>query len=215
MPRKFDLSLLPPSPNLDFEQELWQSGIKYVAGIDEAGRGALAGPVAAGVVILPNEPDVGKDLHGVRDSKQLTAKAREQWYEVIFQTALSCQVGFASAEEIDEISIVPATRLAAIRAIAKVNPAPQHLLIDWISIPGAGLPETSLVKGDMRSLSIACASIMAKVKRDKYLRQMEDTYPGYEFISNKGYGTAKHRAAISELGVCTIHRQSFAPMRDN
>ena len=215
MPRKFDRSLLPQAPNLHFEQALWKTGIEHVAGIDEAGRGALAGPVYVGVVILPNRLDLTKVLHGVKDSKLLSPKARECWVEIISQVALSCHVGYASAEEIDGFGIVPSTRLAAMRAIAKLNPSPQHLLIDWISIPGAGLPETSLPKGDMRSLSIACASILAKLRRDKVLAELDETYPDYGFASNKGYGTASHRAAISELGPCAIHRRSFSPMRSN
>ena len=215
MPRKFDRSLLPPSPNLHFEQELWDSGIDIVAGIDEAGRGALAGPVAAGVVILSKKKDLSKTLHGVQDSKQLTAKARAEWLVVIEDNALSCQVGFASAAEVDEIGIMPATRLAATRALAKTTPAPQHLLIDWISIPEAKLPETSLAKGDARSLSIACASIAAKVRRDAYLIELDDVYPGYGFARHKGYGTAKHLAAINELGPCAVHRQSFSPFHDD
>ena len=215
MPIKFDRSLLPHAPNLHFEQALWKTGIEHVARIDEVGRGALAGPVYVGVVILPNRSDLTKVLHGVRDSKLLSAKARECWVEIISQVALSCQVGYSTSEEIDGLGIVPSTRLAAMRAIAQLNPPPQHLLIDWISIPGAGLPETSLPKGDMRSLSIACASILAKLRRDEQLQELDETYPGYGFSSNKGYGTASHRAAISELGPCAIHRRSFSPMRSN
>jgi ribonuclease HII len=211
MPKKFDQSLIPPAPNLHFEQALWESGIDYVAGIDEAGRGALAGPVAAGVVILPKQNKLLKTLHGVRDSKQLTAKARQHWLKVIEETALSCQIGFAWAAEVDELGIMPATRLAATRALTKVVPSPQHLLIDWISIPETELPETSLAKGDARSLSIACASIVAKVHRDGHLIELDETYPGYGFASHKGYGTKKHLAAINELGPCSIHRQSFSP----
>jgi len=215
MPRKFDPALLPPAPNLQFEQALWDSGIDYVAGIDEAGRGALAGPVAVGVVILPNQSDLDNTLRGVRDSKQLTALARQNWLEVIEKTALSCRLGFASPGEIDELGIMPATRLAAIRALEETTPAPQHLLIDWISIAEAGLPETSLAKGDARSLSIACASIVAKVRRDEHLHELDEQYPGYGFASHKGYGTKRHLAAIRKLGPCAIHRRSFSPFRED
>lgn len=213
MPRKFDRSLIPPSPDLRFEQDLWQSGVARLAGVDEAGRGALAGPVSAGAVILPNQPDLEKILHGVRDSKQMTPKARQHWAAVIREIALCCRVGFASPQEIDEIGIVPATRLAAMRALAKLKPAPQHLLIDALSLPGTGLPETSLIKGDARSLTIACASVLAKVERDALLIEMEDDFPGYRFDQNKGYGTLFHRQAIQALGPTPIHRYSYAPLR--
>ena len=214
MPRKkFDRSLLPEAPNLEFEQALWEAGVALVAGIDEAGRGALAGPVAAGVVILPNSKAIQKKLHGVNDSKQLSSKKREYWLEIIMQQAVSCQVGFGWPEEIDELGIVPATRLAALRALAKLDKAPGHLLIDAISIPDAEIEETSLIKGDCRSLSIACASIAAKVTRDSYMREAAEKYPEYGFEAHKGYGTVYHRRAIERLGPSEIHRMSFAPMR--
>ncbi|MGD8455955.1 MAG: ribonuclease HII [Anaerolineales bacterium] len=214
MARKFDRSLLPPFPDLQFEWELWEAGIVYVAGIDEAGRGALAGPVAAGVVILPKMIEIQDTLRGVRDSKQLTPKARDHWLGVIEGCAVSCQVGYASAEEIDALGIAPATRLAARRALEGTKPGPQHLLIDWISLPEVELPGTSLVKGDARSLSIACASIAAKVRRDEILIELDESYPGYGFTDNKGYGTAKHLDAIRELGACPVHRRSFSPLRE-
>jgi ribonuclease HII len=214
MAKRFDRSLLPPFPDLRFERELWEAGIEYVAGIDEAGRGALAGPVAAGVVILPQTIEIQDILQGVRDSKQLTPKARADWLNVIENAAISCQVGFASADEIDEVGIMPATRLAARRALDKTKPPPQHLLIDWISLPEVDLPETSLVKGDARSLTIACASIAAKVRRDEILIQLDETYSGYGFAGHKGYGTKKHLAAIRESGPCPVHRRSFSPFRE-
>lgn len=213
MPRKFDRSLIPPAPDLHFERELWRAGVAPLAGVDEAGRGALAGPVAAGAVVLPDQPGLGKLLHGVRDSKQMTAKARRHWAGVIREVSLSCHVGFASPQEIDELGIVPATRLAAMRALARLDPSPQHLLIDALSLPSAGLPETSLIKGDARSLSIACASVLAKVERDARLVEMESSYPGYRFGQNKGYGTQFHRQALQTLGPTPIHRYSYAPLR--
>lgn len=216
MPRKkFDLSTLPDSPDLSFETALWQAGVTYVAGIDEAGRGALAGPVSAGVVILPNDETLPEILSGVRDSKQMRAKQRQAWAEVIRRTAVSAQVGFTQPEEIDDLGIVPATRLAAMRALAKLTQPPGHLLIDHIAIPGAGLPETSLVKGDCRSLSIAAASVIAKVARDALMKDLDAQYPGYGFAQHKGYGTRQHLAAIETLGPSPVHRMSFAPIRQD
>jgi len=216
MPRKkFDLSLLPPAPDLSFESALWAEGIALIAGIDEAGRGALAGPVAAGAVILPQRDDLQQMLSGVQDSKQINAKARQAQAELIGAVAIGAAVGFTSAAEIDEIGIMPATRLAAQRALAQLPQQPQHLLIDYISIPGAGLPSTSLTKGDCRSLSIAAASILAKVARDALMVDLEEEYPGYGLAAHKGYGTASHRRAIEALGPSPVHRMSFAPMRED
>lgn len=214
MPRKkFDPSLLPPSPDLSFERELWDAGVRLVAGIDEAGRGALAGPVVAGVVVLPDQPDLIETLDGVHDSKQMTAKARQQWAEAIRETALFSAVGSSSSAEVDEIGIIPATRQAVMRALASLERQPEHLLIDHLSISEAGLPETVLTKGDCRSLSIAAASILAKVSRDAIMVESDREYPLYGFAGHKGYGTARHRAAIKEHGPCRIHRMSFAPLR--
>ncbi len=214
MPRKkFDLSTLPDSPDLSFETALWQTGVVNIGGVDEAGRGALAGPVSAGVVILPQDETLPEILSGVRDSKQMSAKQREQWAEQIRQTAVAAQVGFAEPAEIDELGIVPATRLAAMRAMAQISQTPGHLLIDHLAIPGAGLPQTSLVKGDCRSLSIAAASVLAKVARDALMVELDAQYPGFGFAGHKGYGTRKHLAAIEQLGPSPIHRMSFAPIR--
>jgi ribonuclease HII len=181
----------------------------YIAGIDEAGRGALAGPVAAAAVVLPHNPTLVDRLDGVRDSKQMRPEAREYWKEIIEREAVGWAVGYASAAEIDEMGIAPATRLAATRALAQLSPAPQHLLIDYIRLPESDLLQTSLPKGDARCLSIACASVLAKVGRDALLHQMEDKYPGYGFAGHKGYGTTAHRAAIQKLGPCAIHRRTF------
>ena len=213
MSRKFDLALLPPSPNLQFEMELWDAGVTSVAGIDEAGRGALAGPVAAAAVILPQDPTLVDRLEGVRDSKQMTARAREEWAPLIERMALTSAVEFVPASVIDEIGIAPATRLAARRALTRLVPQPQHLLIDYIRLEEVEMPQTSLVKGDARSLSIACASVLAKVARDSLLRQLDGQYPGYGFARHKGYATAAHRAAIHDHGPCPEHRLTFSPMR--
>jgi ribonuclease HII len=213
MPVKFDRNLLPSAPDLSFESRLWSSGFSHLAGIDEAGRGALAGPVAAGAVILPVEPGLIEILRGVRDSKEMTPAQREVWAGRLPGIAITCGVGFASAQEIDAIGILPATRLAVWRALELLKVPPQHLLVDYLEIPGCAIPQTALVKGDARSLSIAAASILAKTARDALLRQLDSQYPGYGFSTHKGYGTAAHLAAIQRLGPCPVHRKSFAPIR--
>jgi len=205
----FDLSLLPPEPDLTFELPLWQAGLSAVAGIDEAGRGALAGPVAAGAVILPPLKEVGQSLKGVRDSKQMTPGQRELAREQILEWAVAWGVGFAWAEEIDELGIVPATRLAACRAVEKLSVQPGHLLLDYLLLPELAYPQTALIKGDCRSLSIAAASILAKTARDAWMCEAEQIFPGYGFASHKGYGTRAHRQALLRLGPCPTHRKSF------
>lgn len=214
MSSRFDTSLLPPDPDLSFESALWTCGIRSIAGIDEAGRGPLAGPVSAAAVILPPDACIGSKLKGVRDSKQMTREEREYWETVLRNLALSYGVGFASAEEIDQIGIVPATRLAALRALDSLNAAPEHILLDFIHLPECSVPQTSLIKGDCRSLSIASASVLAKTARDAYLREMDQVYPGYGFADHKGYGTPAHLSALKELGPCPIHRRSFHPVCD-
>lgn len=212
--KKFDRSLIPPSPDLGFELALWQQDFKLVAGIDEAGRGALAGPVAVGAVILPADlPDLATQLPGVRDSKQLKPKDRELAAIVIKGVAISWAVGLAESAEIDQLGIARATRLAAARAIDQLSPLPQHLLIDYIRLPDIHLPQTCLIKGDQRSLSIACASILAKTIRDELMVRLNEQYPTYGFARHKGYGTADHLATIRACGACPIHRVSFAPFR--
>ena len=206
----FDLSLLPPEPDLSFERALWEAGLTAVAGIDEAGRGALAGPVAAAAVVLPPEVGMTECLKGVRDSKQMTPTQREAAREKILKYAVTWGVGFATSEEIDQMGILPATRLAACRALEALTPPPTHLLLDYIFLPEVALPQTALIKGDCRSLSIAAASILAKTSRDALLRGLELTYPGYGFASHKGYGTQAHREALQRLGVSPVHRLSFA-----
>ncbi len=211
MTRKFDLNQLPPSPDLSFELPLWRSGLTLVAGVDEAGRGALAGPVSAAAVILPPAPEAPACLSGVRDSKQMTPAQRAYCAGQIRQTAIAWSVGFASNREIDELGILPATRLAVQRALEGLPVPPQHLLVDYLELPGCSLPQTPLVKGDARSLSIASASVLAKTARDELLCGLEAEYPGYGFALHKGYGTAAHREAIARLGPCPIHRLTFSP----
>jgi len=210
----FDLSLLPPEPDLTFELPLWKAGITAVAGIDEAGRGALAGPVAAAAVILPVSIKIQEELRGVRDSKQLTAIQRQFARVKILCHAIAWGVGFATSQEIDQIGILPATRLAAGRALESLHIPPAHLLIDYLLLPDVSIPQTALVKGDCRSLSIAAASILAKTSRDAVLCEFELAYPGYGFAKHKGYGTLAHREAIRQQGACPVHRRSFELLGD-
>jgi len=216
MPRaKFDRSLLPERPDLSFEREIWRNGARLVAGVDEAGRGALAGPVSAGVVILPHDrPQLEERLAGVRDSKQMTPAAREGWAEIIKENALAWAVGFASSTEIDRLGIVPATRLAARRALDDLDCGIEHILIDYLILPDLNFPQTPLVKGDARSLSIAAASVLAKTARDAQMVEMDALYPGYFLASNKGYATSAHREAVTKLGPCAEHRCSFSPVAE-
>lgn len=199
-------------PNLSYEFSLWQQGVSLIAGLDEAGRGAWAGPVAAAAVILSPASDLVERLSGVRDSKQMTPRQRTFWAERIRAVVLAWGVGFASCTEIDEIGIVPATRLAMQRALEKLAIAPQHLLIDAISLPGVALPQTSLIKGDCKVLSISAASVLAKTERDRLMVDLDGEFPGYGFARHKGYGTAIHRAALENLGACAQHRKSFKPL---
>ena len=203
-----------PSPDLSFELSLWQRGLTAVAGLDEAGRGAWAGPVAAAAVVLPPEPGIAERLCGVRDSKQMTPLARRRWAGIVRENAVAWGVGFASNLEIDNLGILLATRLAMQRALEGCAAAgPAHLLIDALRLPGIPLPQTALIKGDARVLSIAAASVLAKTARDALLEELDSVYPGYGFARHKGYGTAAHQAALESLGPCLIHRFSFAPVR--
>ena len=183
-------------PGLTFEQELWQGGLCHIAGLDEAGRGALAGPVAVGAVILPNDPHLlsapktsqENGLRGVRDSKLLTPRQREALLAAIHKTALAVGVGMASHDEIDAYGIVPATRLAMQRAIGVLPLAPDALLIDALELPAVPLPQRVLFHADTLCLSVAAASIVAKVTRDRWMAELDTQYPGYGFAEHKGYG---------------------------
>jgi ribonuclease HII len=213
MTPKFDLSLLPVSPDLSFEIPLWEKGLHHIAGIDEAGRGALAGPVSAAAIILPPDPTLDRLLEGVRDSKQMTPVQRAFWEDRLKEVALAWGIGFASNCEIDDLGIVQATRLAVRRALEQLSLEPDHLLIDYLDLPGTPIPLTPLVKGDARSLTIASASILAKTGRDALLCEMDSRYPGYGFADHKGYGTPAHLSVLETLGPCPIHRRSFAPLK--
>ena len=198
------------SPDLSYEQQLWPFH-KYIAGLDEAGRGALAGPVCVGAVILPNDnPLLVQTLNGVRDSKQLTPRKRDQLAPRIKQIALTWGVGFASADESDALGIVPATRLAASRALEMLSIFPHFLLTDFrLELPELDVPQAALVKGDQRSLSIAAASILAKTSRDDLMCELDSQVLNYGFMRHKGYGTLFHRKAILKSGFSPVHRKTF------
>lgn len=198
------------NPDLTYEKNLW-SHYKHIAGMDEAGRGALAGPVCVGAVILPDDESLlASTLVGARDSKQMTPRQRERLAITIKEIALNWSVGFASAVEIDSQGIVRATRLAAIRALHQFSLSPQYLLTDFrLELPQLDISQTSLVKGDALCLSIACASILAKTERDAQMQKLDIKYPGYGLGKHKGYGTQAHRSALKRLGYSSIHRKSF------
>ena len=190
---------------LSFERELRSAGKEYIAGVDEVGRGPLAGPVVTAAVILPKD----FSLLGVDDSKKLSPKRREALFEQIKEAAVCWAIGRREPDRIDEINILEATKEAMLDAIKALPVRPDHVLIDAVRLPGLDLPQTSIIKGDARSVSIAAASILAKVTRDREMVEMAEKYPGYAFESNKGYGTAAHYEGLKTLGPCPIHRKTF------
>ena len=200
-------------PTIEAEQALWQQGFIRVAGLDEVGRGPWAGPVYAAAVVLPNCPDDLEILSGVRDSKRLSAKRRELLSEQIVGVALALGIGAADVDEVDALGIVPATRLAMRRALARLDAPPQALILDAIRLPHVPLPQCAFPRADASCLSVAAASIVAKVARDHWMIEIaEAEYPGYGFAQHKGYGTRQHQAALDHLGVCPLHRRSFRPI---
>ena len=188
------------------EEKLYQTGMKYICGIDEAGRGPLAGPVVVGAVILQQT----SFLEGINDSKKVSEKKRELLYEQITNEAISWSVGIVDQKEIDKINILNATKKALTMAVEGLKQRPDLILVDALEhINTLGIPYQSIVKGDASRYSIAAASIIAKVTRDRIMRQWDEIYPQYGFASHKGYGTAKHIQAIKEHGICDLHRESF------
>ena len=201
----------------EFERGLWRQNLLRVAGVDEAGRGPLAGPVVAAAAILPArwaESGLPAALAGLNDSKQLTEAQREKFFA--FLTAgVEIEFGIAmiSAAMIDEINILQATHRAMNDALAQLNPPPPHALVDGRPVKTLRVPQTAIVKGDARSYSIAAASVLAKVTRDRLMLEFHAQFPEYGFAEHKGYGTAKHLAAVAKFGPCPIHRKSFAPLK--
>ena len=187
----------------EYERRYAKAG--FICGIDEAGRGPLAGPVVAGAVILPKDCDIWY----LNDSKQLSEKKREELYDVIMEKAVAAAVGYASPERIDEINILQATYEAMREAVAGLSVKPDVLLNDAVTIPGIEIPQVPIIKGDAKSVSIAAASILAKVTRDRLMKEYDRVFPAYGFAQHKGYGSAAHIAALKRYGACPIHRRSF------
>ncbi|MGD0779831.1 MAG: ribonuclease HII [Dehalococcoidales bacterium] len=198
-------------PSFAEEKLLQEQGYRYVAGVDEVGRGALMGPVVAAAVILPGNIKA-KWKSKVRDSKQLKPETREYLYGYIIEASVSYGIGSRSNEIIDELGIAKATRLAMIAAIEKLKPQPQYLLIDYVKLTESVLPQKGIKHGDSLCFSIACASIIAKVTRDRLVTEMDKEYPGYGFAEHKGYGTEEHLKCLREKGPCPLHRRSFSPV---
>lgn len=209
-PRKRRRKRAGPTPNFKEEAALLAAGSSPIAGLDEVGRGPIAGPVVAGAVILPHPPR-RPWMRGIRDSKELTAPQREELAPIIEREALGAEVGSSTAEEIDRLGIVKATHRAMERALDSLDQEPQHLLLDAFPLPSVPLPQTPIVKGDAHCLSIAAASIIAKVVRDRMMDEADELYPGYGFSTNKGYATPDHLKAVEELGPSPIHRMTFSP----
>ena len=200
------------APTYAEEAALIESGYAIIAGVDEVGRGTLAGPVVAGAAILPLHPR-GDWLSGVRDSKMLTPLQREASVHAMEAASVTMRTGAATSREIDSIGIVEATRIAMARAIEALPIRPQFLLLDALLLPSVDVPQRAIIKGDAKCLSIAAASVVAKVSRDAMMRDADATYPGYGFSQHKGYATRQHLDALEQLGPCDIHRFTFAPVR--
>ncbi len=200
-------------PNFDHEDRLESQGYELIAGVDEVGRGALAGPVVAGAVILPcaNYPDW---LKLVRDSKEISSKKRESLFNLISQEAVAVATGIVPPQVIDSINILKATQLAMRQAIEKLPKPPHFVLIDRLTLPQCPIPQLGITRGDKLCLSIACASIIAKVTRDHIMEEFDRIYPGYGFARHKGYGTREHIFSLKQLGPSPIHRLSFVPIKN-
>lgn len=198
-----------PAALLALEQEFWARGLIHVAGVDEAGRGPLAGPVLAAAVILPP----GGFIPDVDDSKRLSPAVRERLAEEIRRRAVAWAIGAASAREVDRLNILRATHLAMWRAVCRLPIRPDHVIVDGLPVPLLGEAQTAVVEGDRRVHSVACASILAKVTRDRLMRRLAARYPAYGWDRNAGYGTPEHRDALARLGPTPHHRRSFAPVQ--
>ena len=193
---------------LAYEKECYARGTELIAGVDEVGRGPLAGPVVAAAVILPK----GSKIPGLNDSKKIPKSKHKEIYEAVLKEAIAIGIGVKDNQVIDQVNIYEATKLAMMEAIGQLDPQPQHLLIDAMKLD-LSIPQTSIIKGDANSLSIAAASIVAKVTRDQMMEDLDQLYPGYNFAQNAGYGTANHLAGLHKLGVTPIHRRSFEPVK--
>ena len=193
---------------LAYEKECYALGIELIAGVDEVGRGPLAGPVVAAAVILPK----ACKIPGLNDSKKIPKSKHKEIYEAVLQNAIAIGIGVKDNQVIDQVNIYEATKLAMMEAIGQLEPQPQHLLIDAMRLD-LPISQTSIIKGDANSLSIAAASIVAKVTRDQMMEEFDREYPGYDFAQNAGYGTANHLAGLHKLGVTPIHRRSFEPVK--
>jgi len=200
-------------PNLDEEDKLKSQGYELVAGIDEVGRGALAGPVVASAVILPH-PAILPWLGLVRDSKELNSRKRDSLFDLINKEAVAVGIGVVPPQVIDSVNILKATRLAMIQAVEKLSKQPSFLLIDRVTLSQCPIPQRGITRGDKLCLSIACASIIAKVTRDRIMEEFDQIYPGYGFARHKGYGTGGHISCLQKLGPSPIHRLYFAPVRN-
>ena len=188
-----------------YENDLRSQGCKYICGVDEVGRGPLAGPVVTAAVILPED----FNILGVDDSKKLTPKKRDELFDQIKEAAICWAIGRREPDVIDDINILNATKAAMLDAIMSLEIQPDHVLIDAVHLKDLTIPQTSIIKGDANSVSIAAASILAKVTRDREMVEMDEIYPGYAFAANKGYGTKAHYEGLAKLGPCPIHRRSF------
>lgn len=204
----------PLDPDLTEEAALHEGGFRCVAGVDEAGRGAWAGPLVAAAVILPDPLTVGDDfLAGVRDSKLCSPELRESLFEAVVESARAVGVGSVAADEIDLLGLTAANELAMVRAVRSLRVSPDFVLVDCFKLRSLGTPQRGIVQGDRRCLSIAAASIVAKVYRDAWLAELSEPHPEYGFERHRGYGVVKHRKAIGDRGVTPIHRLSYAPLR--
>lgn len=197
--------------NREYEDELEKKGIKYIAGVDEVGRGPLVGPVVTACVILP----LDYKLEGLTDSKKLTPKKREMYYDIIMRDAISVSIGIKDEKVIDEINIYEATKLAMYEAINNSKVKPEHVLIDAMKLENLDIPSTSIIKGDLKSITISAASVIAKVTRDRMLIELDEKYPEYGFKKNMGYGTKQHVEAIEKYGIINQHRKTFRPVSEH